>query len=270
MSELGGVYGAMIGAGVALALWSVLARPVRRRTLRRVPWRRVAPPLLAAGAVAAITHWPVGAALAGAGMWFLPSLVGPSPESSAAAKAEGIASWTEMVSDTLAASAGLAQAVIASAERAPLVIRPEVASLAARLSARASLEDALYAFAEELADPSGDLVVAALLLSARGQAGRLHEVLVALSSAVREEVAMRGRIAASRARVRSGVRVVAGFSVCFGLALLVLARSYLAPFGTPAGEVVLGIVGALYAGGLWLMVRMARPQSAPRLLGASR
>ena len=229
-------------------------------------WGRVAAPLSATALVGLITRWPVAAALAGVGIAFLPILVGPDPESAAVARAEAVASWTEMLADTMAASAGLTQAIVVTAARAPGPIRAQVQALSARLAARVSLEEALRAFAGELADASGDLVATALITSARGQGARVGEVLTDLAVAAREEVAMRGRIAASRARVRSGIRVVAGFSVGFGLFLLVVAHSYLAPFGTPGGELVLAVVGAFYAAGLWLMVSMARPRSVPRLL----
>jgi hypothetical protein len=59
------------------------------------------------------------------------------------------------------------------------------------------------------------------------------------------------------------------FSVVFAAGLAVLARSYLAPFGSAEGQVVLLAVGGLYAGGLTLMVTMARPPAPVRLLGDS-
>jgi hypothetical protein len=58
------------------------------------------------------------------------------------------------------------------------------------------------------------------------------------------------------------------FSVAFAFALAVLAHSYLSPFGTMQGQVVLALVGVLYGAGLTLMVALARPPSPVRLLGA--
>lgn len=271
MSDLAGLSGALVGLGVVVLVAGLRrvppAGPLR---LPQIDWRRVAPSVAAAVVVGAVTRWPVAAALAALGAGFLPTLIGPVPEAAASVRAEAVAAWTEMLADTMAASAGLTQAIVVSAERAPVSIRPAVAALAARLAAQVPLEAALREFASALADPSADLVVAALIAAARGQAGRLTEVLSGLAASVREEVAMRGRVATSRVRVRSGIRVVAGFSVAFGLLLLVVAHSYLAPFGTATGEVVLAAVGGLYAAGLWLMAGMARPQLPPRLLGERR
>jgi hypothetical protein len=57
------------------------------------------------------------------------------------------------------------------------------------------------------------------------------------------------------------------FSVAFAVGLALLARAYLAPFGSPTGQLVLMTVGVLYGCGLTLMVSMARPPAPVRLLG---
>ena len=60
------------------------------------------------------------------------------------------------------------------------------------------------------------------------------------------------------------------FSVVFASTLALLAHSYLSPFGTTVGQLVLGAVGFFYAIGIWLMIRLVRPASPPRLLEAER
>ena len=57
------------------------------------------------------------------------------------------------------------------------------------------------------------------------------------------------------------------FSVAFAVLLSLVARTYLEPFGTPQGQVVLVAVAGLYGAGLTLMVSLARPPAAVRLLG---
>jgi len=56
------------------------------------------------------------------------------------------------------------------------------------------------------------------------------------------------------------------FSLGFALLMFVAAHSYLSPFGTAAGQIVLVAVGACYAAGLTLMVRLVRPRQGARLL----
>jgi Flp pilus assembly protein TadB len=172
-----------------------------------------------------------------------------------------------MLQGTLAASAGLGQAIIATAGLSPDPIRPATEQLASQIQAGVHPREALLLFAEEVGDPCADRVVCSLLLAFSSRAQRLGDLLHALAESTREEVALRLRIETSRASVRSGVRTVVVFSVVFAVGLSVLARSYLAPFGTASGQLVLLVVGGLYTGGLTLMVALARPPAPVRLLG---
>jgi Flp pilus assembly protein TadB len=139
-------------------------------------------------------------------------------------------------------------------------------ALAGRLQAGMYSTDALIQFAEEVAEPSTDRVVCALILATTSRAQRLGDLLGALADSTREDVAAQLRIETSRASSRSGMRTVIVFSVAFAAALAVLARSYLSPFGSPTGQVILVAIGALYAAGLTLMVRMAKPPAPVRLI----
>ena len=223
---------------------------------------------VAGGVVAVVaTRWPVAGPMTAAAIYGLPKLFGRTAGSTAIIRIEAIATWTEMLQATLTASAGLGQAIMTTAPLAPLPIRPATSRLAGRLRAGMQPREALLLFADELADPSADRVVCALVLAAAARAQRLGDLLAALAESTRDEVALRLRIETSRASVRSGVRTVLVFSVAFAGALAVLARSYLAPFGTLQGQVVLAGVGILYAVGLTLMVTLSRPPAPVRLLG---
>ena len=162
-------------------------------------------------------------------------------------------------------AAGLTQALIATASVCPQAIREQVSTLANRLSSGAALTATLRSFADELADPAADVVVATLLMAATERAHRLGDLLGALAESTREEVAMRQAVEASRASARSAVRTVTGFSVGFLVLMVLFARSYLAPYGTPEGQAVLVVVGALFGLGLWLMAVMVRTRPTPRL-----
>ena len=174
--------------------------------------------------------------------------------------------WTEMLRDTLAAAAGLSQAMIVIGPSAPIVIRTEAVTLANRIASGTSIEVALRSFSVELDDPSSDLVVCALLLAVKARTQRIVDLLSALASATREDVATRLRIDASRAAARSAVRTITWFSLAFAGLLLILARSYLAPYGSFGGQLVLCVVGASYAAGIGLMTRLVRPPVTARLL----
>ena len=216
--------------------------------------------------VTVVTRWPVAFPIGVAAVLGLPTLFRQTSSALSVAKLEAIATWAEMLHSTLAASAGLNQAIMATAPMSPGPIRPATMALAGRLQAGMYGRDALIQFADEVADPSTDRVVCALILASSSRAQRLGDLLGALADSTREDVAARLRIETSRASSRSGIRTVIVFSVAFAAALAVLARSYLSPFGSPTGQVILVAIGALYTAGLMLMVRMAKPPAPVRLL----
>ncbi|HUC36259.1 MAG TPA: type II secretion system F family protein [Acidimicrobiales bacterium] len=223
--------------------------------------------VLVGALVLVFTKWPVAGVGAGLAAFFAPTLVRRTSASRATERIEAVAVWTELLRDTLAASAGLGESIIATAPVAPPAIREQVVSLADRVASAVPMPEALRSFAAEVDDPSCDMVACALLLAATSRAQRLAELLGALSESIRDEVAMRLRVEASRASARSSVRTVIVFSLLFVAALMVLARSYLSPFGTPVGQVVLLAVGGCYAAGIALMVRLVRAPASTRLLG---
>jgi len=216
-----------------------------------------------------VSGWPALGLLGAAGTLGLPELWRTTAGRQTAARQESLAAWTEMLRDTVQASVGLHQAMTVAARVAPPAIAAEVGRLADRLASGVPPAEALARLAEELADPAADQVVCALTLASTAQAEHLGDLLGALAEATREEVALRLRIDALQAASRSAVRSIAVCSVGFALVLLVASRSYLAPFGTPAGELVLLGAGLLDASGLWLLGRMTRPLSLPRLVQAN-
>jgi Flp pilus assembly protein TadB len=178
------------------------------------------------------------------------------------AKTEAIASWAEMLRDVLAAAAGLEQAILATAATAPEAIRAEITELAERLDRGERLAPSLRTLAERLADPTADLVISALVLASEHRARNLSELLGELASEAREQAAMRLRVDAGRARTRTTVRMVVGTTLVFAAGLVLLNRSYLTPFDSVVGQLMLALVGALFAiSFLWLsrIARMRRP-----------
>jgi hypothetical protein len=267
---------ALLGAGVGLGVLLVIAglrgripdlRGVGQRLARRMdrPMLRLG---LGAGAgvlVGVATGWPVGGLLAAGFAAAAPDLVGGGRARRAAiARIEALATWAEMLRDTLAGAAGIEQAISATATAAPLPIRPQVLSLSARLE-RDRLVPALEAFADEVADPTCDLVVTALILASRRQARRLGELLGALARAARDDATMRLRVEASRARVRTSVQVVVTVTLAMAGGLVIANRGYLAPYRSALGQLVLAAVGGLFAAALWWLARIGRPEAPVRL-----
>jgi tight adherence protein B len=252
---------ALLGVGVAAGVLMIVSglglsgEPSRlpRLRLHSDAGERVGPAVGAAVVVGALTRWPIAAIAVGVGAWYWPELFGGrAARERATTRTEAIAAWTEMLRDTISGAHGLEEAVLTTAAVAPAAIRTEVSALAVRLE-QEPLDVALRAFAVELAHPTGDLVVAALTLAARGSAGELVELLGTLAVAARDEAAMRLRVEAARARLRTAVRVIAASTATTAVGLILLNRSYLAVYATPTGQVVLAFVAIAWGMALrWL------------------
>jgi hypothetical protein len=258
---LAAAVGVALAAGVLLVADGLRRRPRPDRPARRPPisgWeRRAGLAVILGGAAALITRWPVVAIALGLLGWFWPALFGgKTNRDRATARTEAIATWTEMLRDTISGAHGLEETVITTAAVAPPPIRAEVAALALRLD-HEPLADALRAFAADLAHPTGDLVVAALALAAEGAVGDLAQLLGTLAVAARDEAGMRLRVEAARARLRTAVRVIAACTAATALGLVTLNGPYLHPYGTATGQAVLALVAGAWAAAFWMLARMA-------------
>ena len=268
--------GTGIGAGLALALATALPRQripgprpgegaaprPARSTLAASP-RRLTLVLAAALAVYLLTGWPVGALLAAAAAWFLPAMLGPDRDHTRRlAVIDSVAAFTEMLRDTLTASAGLNQALTVASAHAPEPIRPAATRLAERIAQRGTTtRQALHAFADQIADPTADLVALALASASEHPTRDLAALLSSLATTAREQAAMRTRIAVARARTRTAVRIVTGTTLALAAVLLLADRHYLAPYNTAAGQLVLLITGILFGLGFsWLRRLGAVPE----------
>lgn len=209
------------------------------------------------------TRWPiafVGGALLG--WWFKDLFGGEATRRHNIARTEAIASWTEMLRDTIASAHGLEETLSASASVAPDAIKPEVIQLATRLEHQ-ELKSCLRQFATELAHPTGDLVVAALFLAADGSPKDLGELLGTLAVATRDEAGMYLRIDAARARMRTAVKVIALSTVATAVGLALMNRPYLAAYGDLTGQAVLALIVVTWLASLsWLnsMSRFDQPE----------
>jgi len=242
--------------------------PSPARSMRVV--RRYGPTLAVGAVLGVATGWPVAVVIGAAGALALTRTLIRRKQVEPTRRIEAIATWTELLRDTLLASSGLSQAIVESTRVAPPDLRPEVGRLADRIASGVGMSEALHAFADEVDDPSADLVVCALVLATEAQAPRLTDLLSALAAATREEVSMRLRVEAGRASARGSVRTIVVFSIGFAALMATVARGYLAPFDDTTGQLVLLAVGGLYGSGIWLMARLVRYRPAARLLaGAS-
>ncbi|MET9629048.1 type II secretion system F family protein [Lentzea sp. NPDC006480] len=272
-----GLLGAGLAAGVLLVIAGWRGRPVgetepRRRDVRapQLDQRtlgRAALAVLVGFGVGMFTGWVVGGVLSLLAVLGLPRILGSNAgHQRQLERIEAIASWTEMLRDTLVAAAGLEQAILATASTCPEPIRDEVTELAVRLERGERLGPGLRDLADLLHDPTADLVISALVLASEHQARQLADLLGELAVEAREQATMRMRVDAGRARSRTSVRVIVITTLLFAAGLVVFNRDYLRPFDSAFGQLVLLLVGALFAMAFAWLTKIAQFRESERFL----
>lgn len=269
--------GALLGAGIACAAYTLSLIPWRALTTalssqhwtaslcQRGIWLRSAGAVVAGTVVGLVTGWPVGVLFAAAAVWWMPALLGPDTTSRAEADlAEALASWAEQLRDMITGASGLHQAITATVPVAPQVIRDHVASLDARLRAGQPMGQATATFAEQVGSDLADLIAITLAMGASRQSGDVAGALSRLAEAARDRATTVARVAASRARVRSSVRIIAAATTFMLVGMAAFNPAFLKPLGTFSGQLVLAVVGGLWAASFFWLARLASPPTQPR------
>lgn len=269
MTELLAALAAIAGAGgVAFTLAGLTHRPAAEPRVRpkgrlrlwsrfdRTRRRRLGAAAVAGLAVLLVTGWPVAALAIAAGAYALPPMLSGREPVRRIARLEALEQWVRRLAEVMGASRGLEQTLTDSLSVAPDPIRAPIQVLAERLNNRANTEFALRGFAEDLDDPIGDLITTALILAAKRRGPGTRQALTALADAVSAEVIVRREVEAERASLHTTLIVII-ISVAGLSAFLVLSPTISAPYGTPAGQLVLAAVAGLYAIGLAWMKRLS-------------
>lgn len=269
---------ALAGGLIALGLFGVViglrptAVPPREPTTssrRRPPDRRTRVLLLGGGALGLvgwlITGWILALLIAPVAVIGLPILLSAPPAATQIARLEAMEEWTRSLSGVLTVGIGLEQALVATLRSTPAPIADEVNRLVTRLRARWDTEKALRAFADELDDATGDLIAANLILGARRRGAGLASVLEGLAESVGADVRARRQVEADRAKPRATARWVTLISASV-LVLLALSGTYVEPYRTPVGQVLLVLLLSAYVATLVWMRRMAAGKPLPRFL----
>lgn len=274
---LAALSGALMVAGalVGVQAWRKHPpRPVRPQRVRRQRGSRLSPRgrrLLLIGlavgvVIATVTGWVAAVVVVPAVVVGLPYLLSAPPADAEVRRLEAMEEWVRSVSGVLTVGVGLEQAIVTSLRSTPEPIRPEVSRLVGRIRARWGTVAALRLFADELNDPTGDLIAANLILGAQRRGAGLATVLDALAESVGDDVRARREIEADRAKPRSNARLITLISVGV-LGFLALSGDYVAPYRTPFGQALLVVLLAMYAGALLWMRKMSQGKPMPRFIG---
>ena len=267
--------GALGGCGLLLLVTAVRGRPAGppgrrssrlRRQVREIAGTRGALALLAGALTLAATRWIVAGIALALLVLAWRTLGGAAGERRAMMRLEALATWTESLRDTIAGAVGLEQAIPSSLRVAAPSLREPLARLVDRLHTRVPMPEALRGLADDLDDPSADLIIGALIINARLRGPGLRDLLGALAAAVREELDVRRKVNAERRSTRRSAQIVVLVSVGLALGLAVLNPGYVHVYDGPLGQLVLVVVVALYAAGFMWMRRLATFEAPERLL----
>lgn len=265
------VVAGVIGMAVGLRPTAAPVQRVRSHRMRRLRSMDRQTRLLLLGGIGAgvvawvITGWALTLVAVPVAFVGLPLLLSASSAGARIARLEAMEEWTRSLSGVLTVGVGLEQALVATLRSTPAPISGEVTRLVARLRARWATEDALRAFADEMDDATGDLVAANLILGARRRGAGLASVLEGLAESVAADVRARRQVEADYAKPRATARWVTLISTGV-LVVLAISGSYVEPYGSPIGQVILVVLLSAYVATLVWMKQMAIGRPLPRFL----
>lgn len=259
--------GAALVAGVQMPAKDPAPADGRRSWLSR-HWREliVAVPV---GVVAMLLTGWIAMGFGGAAVVLLsPILLRPSVAlRQHITRLQALSSWTRRLSDLLGSGAAqtLQDAVGRAAAASPPAIAKETQVLASRMGPQGA-EAALRQFAKEINDPVGDHVAVALIVRHRHGGVGLADVLAQLAGDVDEQVRMRRDILAEQSKQISNLRGILAVTVGAWVLLSIFARTYMAPYSQPAGQLALGVIVLGFGLTLLWFSRLARPVLGARFL----
>jgi Flp pilus assembly protein TadB len=215
-----------------------------------------------------ITGWPLLMIVGPVTTVGVPAMLSNGPQTERIARLGALQDWTRSLAGSLATGKGLEDALILSAWTAPGPIAAQVQTLAARLESRWEPRAALLAFADDLADPTADMVAQSLATAVELR-GPVAAVLDDLADDVADQVRARREVEANRATYRATATWLTVISVGTVVVML-LNGTYIEPYRTPLGQLVFLTLASLFALTLFWFNRMSNGTGPARLFTPSR
>ena len=215
---------------------------------------------LRTGWVVVLIAIPLGAVL-------LPAMFSTSRQNNEIDQLEALESWSRALSGLVSTGAtSLAQAISTSLPNAPEILRPNLNNLVARLNSRWEPKRAFKAFADELDDPTADIVAAHLILASQLKLTGLDRALEDLSAIISEEIRQRREIQAARETNRTTAKWVTIITIVVMIGAATVMSEYFSFYRTPIGQAILALILGAYAGALKWMHSLSKPNLPPRIL----
>ncbi|MFC9935866.1 type II secretion system F family protein [Glutamicibacter sp. NPDC127525] len=179
---------------------------------------------------------------------------------------EALEAWTRSLSGLIGVGTALETALKASLSSAAESIRPMVKRLIARLEGGWMLKDALESFADEIDDPTADIIIMNLMLAAEQRGAGLSTALENIAESVHDEIKARHQIDTDRSKTRSDIRIII-VGVAVMLAIMPFMPMVSEPYKTTTGQILYLVWVALLCYIVYGMYQLAKPYRAARLLG---
>jgi Flp pilus assembly protein TadB len=274
------VAGGLVVAGILVVIAGTRPAPQRPATARRprtgllsrVPrrtWQLAGIGLTVGMVVWILTGWMLALVVVPVAAAGLPYLLSSAEPARRIERLDAMEEWTRSLAGVLITGRGLEGALSTTLRSVPAPIAPEVRALVDRLRSRGSTQDAIWAFADDLDDATGDLVAANLLLASQRGGDGLARILTRLSEAVAQDVRARRQIEADRAKDRTNARLATLFTLA-ALGVLPFTGPYVEPYTTPAGQAILAVLLVAYVLLLLWLRQMAIGKPPARILPESR
>jgi Flp pilus assembly protein TadB len=245
-------------------LWKRLVDGPGGALVRRRWWQLLT--AVVAGVIAgALTGWPLLLVLVPTVAFGLPVVLA-APANRDLALLQALDRWVRTLGSLLPTGRSIPDAIRVSVRQAPALLAPHLRVLTARLDDRWTIEQALFALADELASADADAVLAALALASQRGGTGAGVTLGALADNIQDRLRALREIETERAKPRMVVRQVTIITVVvLGLALI-FGGSYFVPYGTPPGQLILAVLVAAYLGSLLFLRRLTLPRPRQRIL----
>lgn len=250
-------------AASSTGLWTAAVEKLRHA--RRSTILSVALGLLAGVSLMYVLGWPVLIVVVPAAAWGLPRLLSDPPQDGVRLL-EALDRWVRGMLAQLSTGKSITDAVRLSARQAPEPLAEALSVLVKRLDDRWTAPQALQAMADELDSADSDAVLAALILATQRGGTGAFVTLHALADSIQDRLRALREIEAERAKPRVVVRQVTVITVLALVVFMVFAPDFFAPYGTPAGQLILLGLLACYGSSVWAMRRMTLARSRERIL----
>lgn len=220
----------------------------------RAPSGRAAVAVVIAFVVFAVSGWLLLGVAAGMLVLWWGRVFRSTTANNERARLEAIAKWLEDLRDVVGGSnLSMEAALEQTADTAPTTINTELARFVAKRRRAVPIEEALIALADDLAHPTADTAIAAMLLAVGTSGASLARTLSTLAVVARDEVASRVKSDRIRAAYEQTMRRLVILSIVIVGFLRLFAPDLVAPLSQPVGQAWLAVpIGVWTLAIVWL------------------